>query len=261
MPIDSSAAPRAWPVLPHANVRMVPVPAAQAAVRIASDVADRLRSALARRGRALLCVSGGRSPVALFEALSREDLDWSRVQISLADERCVAEQHPDSNAALVRRHLLQERAARAHLVAMFEPGFAGSAQPLDAAELAEQARRADGLMRGIGPADVLILGVGLDGHTASIFPGMAELANALDPQSHAVCLPVEASCLPVGMAHPRITQTLAHLLRSVHVVLPVGPDKHTVLRQACVAARNDLPISHVLHQAIAPVSVWICHET
>src|SRR5262245_28450386 len=72
---------------------------------LAGVVAQHLREALAERGRALLVVSGGRSPVAFLEALSGESLDWSRVSVSLADERWVPESHPDSNAGLVRRHL------------------------------------------------------------------------------------------------------------------------------------------------------------
>ncbi len=260
MAIDSVAGSQAWPVMPSPQGVMVQVPAAQAPGRIARDVADRLRSALTQRGRALLCVSGGRSPIALLEALRQEDLDWSRVQVGLADERCVAQDHPDSNAALVRRHLLQGRAAQAQAVGLMAPGMVQPVQAHDAAALAEQARRADAVLRDVGPADVLILGVGLDGHTASIFPRMAALTSALDLKSESVCLPVEPACLPPGMAHPRITQTLAHLLKSAQVVLPVGPDKHAVLRQACAAARDDLPISHVLHQAITPVTVWMSHE-
>ncbi len=246
-----------WPHLPVAQVR---VAAAQAALEIARDVAERLRSALSRRGHALLCVSGGRSPMALFQALSREDLDWSRVQISLADERCVPQDHADRNEALVRRYLLQGRAAKAHFVSWLDPDFATGTQQPSASEVAAQAHRAESVLRELGPADVLILGLGLDGHTASIFSGMAELARALDVNSQVLCLPVEPGCLPAGLAHARITQTLAHLLRSGHIVLPVGPDKQAVLQQACAQARDDLPISHVLHQAIAPVTVWISHE-
>lgn len=260
MAVDSVSGLSHWPALPCSRGLMVPVLAAQAPGLIARDVADRLRSALTRRGRALLCVSGGRSPIALFEALSREDLDWSRVQVSLADERCVAQNHPDSNAALVRRHLLKGRAAQAQAVGLMAPGMVEPAQARDAAAWAEQARRADAVLREIGPADVLILGLGLDGHTASIFPRMAAVSTALDPQSEAVCLPVEPECLPAGLAHPRLTQTLAHLLKSAHVVLPVGPDKLAVLRLACEAVRDDLPISQVLHQTITPITVWICHE-
>ncbi|MGV8267707.1 6-phosphogluconolactonase, partial [Pseudomonas aeruginosa] len=79
-------------------------------------VADRLRSALAEQGQALLVVSGGRSPVAFLEALSEEPLDWSRVTVSLADERWVPESHADSNAGLVRRLATEQVAAKARFI-------------------------------------------------------------------------------------------------------------------------------------------------
>ena len=85
-----------------AQLSWVQWPADQITLAMAHDVAERLRQAIAQRGQAHLCVSGGKSPVALMKALSRQPLDWSRVQISLADERCVPTVHPDSNAALVR---------------------------------------------------------------------------------------------------------------------------------------------------------------
>lgn len=258
---DALASPRPGQRGPDLPALRVQVPAAQAAQVIARDVADHLRSALSRRGRAVLCVSGGRSPIALFEALRREDLDWSRVQIILADERCVPEDHADSNAGLVRMHLLQERAAQARFVSWLDPDFARRVDRPAVSEVAAQARHAESVLRELGPADVLILGLGLDGHTASIFARMSCLGSALDPQSQALCLPVEPDCLPAGLAHARITQTLAHLLRSGHIVLPVGPDKQAVFEQACAGVRDDLPISHFLHQALAPVTVWISHAS
>jgi 6-phosphogluconolactonase len=98
--------------------------------------------------------------------------------------------------------------------------------------------------------------MGADGHTASIFPGMPNLAQALDPQGRSVCLPVAREGLPPAAPHARITQTLAHLLTARHIVLPVrGSDKLQTLRRACQG--RELPISHVLHQSLAPVAVWI----
>ncbi|RRX85024.1 6-phosphogluconolactonase, partial [Pseudomonas aeruginosa] len=95
--------------------------AAEQARGLAAEVAGRLRSALAEQGQALLVVSGGRSPVAFLEALSEEPLDWSRITVSLADERWVPESHADSNAGLVRRHLLRGEAVKARFIGLYQP--------------------------------------------------------------------------------------------------------------------------------------------
>ena len=227
-------------------------PADQITGALARDVAERLRQAIAQRGQAHLCVSGGKSPAALMSALSGQSLDWSRVQISLADERCVPTDHPDSNAALVRQHLLQGLAAQARFV----PMVAQAAEPLPPVQvLADQADQA---LRALGPADVLILGMGADGHTASIFPGMVQWAQAIDPSGSRACLPVQADCVPAQVPYDRVTQTLAELLKARHIALPIsGADKIDVLQRACGTAELIYPISHVLHQTQAPVAVWM----
>jgi hypothetical protein len=121
-----------------------------------------------------------------------------------------------------------------------------------------KADQADQAMRALGPADVLILGMGADGHTASIFPGMAQWEQAVDAQGSRACLPVQADCVPAQVPHARITQTLAQLLKARHIVLPIsGADKIGVLKRACGTAQLLYPISHVLHQTQAPVAVWM----
>jgi 6-phosphogluconolactonase len=241
-----------WDLPAGRRVSFLTVAADQAAQALAVDVAARLRQAIDSRGRAVLHVSGGQSPVALFEALREQDLPWEHVEVSLADERVVSAEHPDSNARLVHTHLLQGPAARACFLPLLPP-LLSSLPAQSWAELAEQAGQALGAQ---GPADVLVLGMGADGHTASIFPGMPDLAQALDPQGKPVCLPVAPEGLPAAAAHARITQTLAHLLTARHIVLPVrGSDKLQTLRHACHT--RELPISHVLHQSLAPVAVWI----
>ena len=254
------------PPLAGRRVSFLTLAADQVTQALAADVAARLRQAIADRGRAVLHVSGGQSPVALFEALREQALAWHQVEVSLADERCVPHDHPDSNARLVRTHLLQGQAAHARLLPLLPPSFAlpgpssagaesaGLADLPELPELPELAEQAGQALRAQGPADVLVLGMGADGHTASIFAGMPNLAQALDPHGQQTCLAVEG--LPAWAPHARITQTLAHLLSARHIVLPVrGSDKLQTLRRAC--RTHDLPISHVLHQSLAPVAVWI----
>uniref|UniRef100_UPI00055E8A1D 6-phosphogluconolactonase n=1 Tax=Pseudomonas asplenii TaxID=53407 RepID=UPI00055E8A1D len=132
-------------------------------------VAQQLRTAIAARGVATLVVSGGRSPVAFFQNLAKQDLDWSQVVISLADERWVPVEHADSNAGLLKRHLLQGAAARARFIGLYNA----------AANLDEAARQADQFLAELPDIDVLVLGMGDDGHTASLFPGSPNLQAAL----------------------------------------------------------------------------------
>lgn len=252
MPAHPEPPERQWELPSGRHVSLLTVAADQAAQALAVDVAARLRQAVDSRGRAVLHVSGGQSPVALFEALREQALPWEKVEVSLADERVVPPEHADSNARLVRTHLLRGPAARARLLPLVPP-FLPSLLPQSWTELAKQAGQA---LRAQGPADVLVLGMGADGHTASIFPGMPNLAQALDPQGTVVCLPVTREGLPAAAPHARITQTLAHLLTARHIVLPVrGSDKLQTLRRACQG--RELPISHVLNQSLAPVAVWI----
>ena len=109
-------------------------------VTIAAHIADALRAAIAERGQASLAVSGGKSPIPMFEALREQDLDWSRVTVVLVDERVVPRDHADSNTALVTRHLLQGRAGAARFLLFFRelaPTF--NAEVLDALGRAQQA--------------------------------------------------------------------------------------------------------------------------
>lgn len=227
-------------------------PAHALPAELAGDIAQRLRQALNERGQAVLSVSGGKSPIPLFEALRTQPLDWPRVHITLVDERCVPCTHEASNARLVREHLLQGPAALAHFVPMVpqahEPLPSGTA-------LAEAASQA---LEALGAADVLLLGMGADGHTASLFPDADRLHEALDLHAPQACLPMVLPQPPANAPFARITQTLAQLLRSRHLVLPLaGADKLATLRQALAARSDRLPISHLLHQDRAPLSLWI----
>ena len=189
------------------------------AAAMARQVADALRAALAERGRALLVVSGGRSPALFFEHLSRQVLAWDKVQVSLADERWVPPDSPDSNEALVRRHLLQNQAAGACLVGLYHP----------AADLDEAARLAEQALGGLPPIDVLVLGMGDDGHTASLFPDSPRLAEALSAGCRHAVLPMRAPSSP----RQRLTQTLPRLASARLTLLAIeGGSKLSTLGRA-----------------------------
>lgn len=192
---------------------------------LATWVAQRLRDGLAERGRAMLIVSGGSTPIPFFEALANEVLDWGKVHVVLADERWVSPQHPDSNEALVRRHLLKGGAALARYV----PLFNGATTPALACE-----RVATALSSLPWPADVVVLGMGGDGHTASLFPGDPGLAEPSLPSTagYPRCRAVAAPALP-NVPVPRLTLTSQALLDARHVVIHVtGEAKLALLRQA-----------------------------
>jgi 6-phosphogluconolactonase len=223
-------------------------------VRLAQDIAQRLSAAIQARGFAVLSVSGGKSPVALFEALRVIDIDWSRVRVTLVDERCVPRTHPDSNALLVQTHLLQDLAAKAQLVFM----VASAAEPLSPPTV--QAQVAGIALSAAGITDVLVLGMGADGHTASLFPEAPYLADALDLRNKQSCVAIELKILPANAPYARITQTLAQILSARHIVLPLtGDDKLNTLQQAWKQATPALPISFVLQQTQTPVALWLAN--
>ena len=138
--------------------------AATLAQDLAARVADQLRDALQRRPRATLLLSGGRTPIPMWQALSRQALPWSRVDVSLVDERWVPMDDPSSNGGLLQQHLLQHEAAAACWHPLSLPGIASGLTPGDGADALEAQLRTL-----IWPADVVVLGMGADGHTASLF--------------------------------------------------------------------------------------------
>lgn len=218
------------------------------AVALAERVAERLRDGLAQRGQAVLAVSGGSTPKDFFEQLSRQALDWTRVQVTLVDERWVPESDVRSNARLVHTHLLQHAAA----AAPFIPLYTGDASP--GAGLARAEARIAALPL---PFDAVVLGMGDDGHTASFFPGGDHLAEALDPHGSMRVLPMHAP----GADEPRITLTLPTLLQTRALYLLVaGEKKRDVLADARLGlgAARDYPVRAVLTQQRVPVAVYWC---
>lgn len=220
---------------------------------IAAHIADALRAAIAARGQASLAVSGGKSPVPVFEALREQDLDWSTVTVVLVDERIVPRNHEASNTALVMRHLLQGQAAAARFVPFFgELPAQFNAEVLDALVDDAETRITDLPW----PLDVAVLGMGEDAHTASLFPGAPGYARAIATDARLAWVVPEQA--PVPAPHARISFTLSALLAARERVLSIaGDSKIAVYRRAAQQADEALPISLVLHPADTATSVWI----
>ncbi len=210
---------------------------------LASTVADVLRAAIEKRGTALLAVSGGSTPGMFFRELSRQELDWDSVTVTLVDERFVPEDSSRSNARLVRENLLQDKAAAARFAGLFS----------DASTVEEAADRAgERLSRLPLPLDAVILGMGTDGHTASFFPDAGNLESLLDLSAEAIVAPVHAA----SGSEPRLTLTLARILEAGFVALHIeGAEKRSVLETALGGGAH-LPVGAVLDRAPQPVQVF-----
>jgi 6-phosphogluconolactonase len=205
------------------------------------DIHQALAQALLARERVSFVVSGGRSPIPLFRALRKARLPWERVHVTLADERWVPVDDPESNEGLVRRELLQERAAAAHFTGLKTP------HPTPQLGLAEAWSRVAALPR---PFDVLVLGMGEDGHTASLFPSSPGIDAAMVPGGEPGCAAMSAPVWP----NARITLNLAALAASRRAFLHIeGERKREVYRTAArsAAARasrtpDEYPIASML---------------
>jgi 6-phosphogluconolactonase len=213
---------------------------AECAERFANDVATSLGEAIDRRGQATLAVSGGRTPEHLFPALARKDLAWQNVNITLADERWVDPDHPDSNERLARRLLMQGPASRARFVGLKtchqNPGEAKTDVESALASLS-------------WPLDVVFLGMGEDGHIASLFPDQENWSDA-----PGLALAVAGS----ETRQPRMSLTPAALLNCHQIFVVIcGPEKRVTLDAAMEPGPiGDYPIRLVLQQKQVPVTIY-----
>lgn len=201
-----------------------------------------INNAIQHRGMAYLVVSGGRTPQALFQTLAQTDLPWQHVTILLADDRYVAPDDARSNEKLVRETLLQHHAAVANFMSLYaEATDAFAAIPAIAPRLAA-----------LPTFDAVILGMGEDGHTASLFPCCAQLAAGLADDAADVLATV-----PTTAPLQRISLSKARLLKSRQLFLHlVGSNKLHVLQQAQAGSdAHAMPIRAFLQQTAVPLTV------
>jgi len=213
------------------------------AYSLACKVAENLQDALAKKGEASLIVSGGSTPKKFFHELSQIDLAWEKVKIGLCDERWVAPTHPDSNEKLVRENLMVAYASKATFIGMFIEG----AEAHDAQNACTQKIK-DLLF----PFDVIVLGMGDDAHTASLFPHNPKLNEAFE--SNELCISIEPSTAP----HNRMSLTRNVILSADHLYLHFqGEKKLSLYHQALESDRRlEMPICAILHQTTTPIEVY-----
>jgi 6-phosphogluconolactonase len=213
----------------------------EASEAAASRIAELLKVRLDQQAETSLVVSGGSTPFACFEALAGKPLEWQRVQVLLSDERWVAADHEDSNERLARERLLVGEAAAARLQPVFRQGVTPEAR---CEELQEPLPAL--------PFAAALIGMGTDGHFASLFPDAPNLDQGLDVESGYLYLPVTTAASP----HPRVSMTLAAISRSDEILLLMFGDEKLALYNKAKRQSNGYPISRLLRQKRAPVSVY-----
>jgi len=211
----------------------------------AADAASlQIAQGLRAEGARSLVVTGGASPGPVYDSLSRLEAPWERITVTLSDDRWVDASRPESNERLVRERLLVNHAARARLLPLKGSG----ATPEDDALAAEPSIAA------LMPFAAVLLGMGEDGHIASLFPGASGIAEALDPDGPRLCVGVAMSGIEPYL--PRISLTVRALSATTGLVLLItGAAKRSIAERVLADPSYDPPVAAILRQNRAPVSI------
>lgn len=206
---------------------------------LVSYLSELLKEQILLKDKVFLALSGGKSPVAFFNLLSQAKLEWKKIYISLVDERIVSLTSEDSNSALVKNHLLQNLAQNAHFISILEEPSLSKELLLEFAN------------KNYKQADLAILGMGLDGHTASLFPEAYEFKNALESEQNIVLI------TPKNAPYQRLSMSLKALEKTKRLILTFqGGDKREIFEEACLGINPKLPISYILHSKKVDCDVY-----
>ena len=212
---------------------------------LSQSILENLQKAIEEKGKASLLVSGGSTPKPLFEKLRKAVLDWDKVTVSLCDERWVDVSKEESNEHFVKKYLLQEEAAKAHFVGMYcEDTDIYTAQKLCTKKMKEM----------LFPFDVLILGMGTDAHTASLFPENIKLEEAFDLKNQNFCIAIEPTTAP----YIRMSLTRWAILGAKHIYIHFeGEEKLAVYGDAITGDdMYKMPIRSVLNEDTKDIEVY-----
>lgn len=215
--------------------------------KAAELITSQLSNAVTLRGEASLVVSGGVSPLPLLERLNMAPLPWQKITVTLADERWVDGRHENSNERLIHAHLLKNRAESA----CFIPLKNDSGTPKQGARLTETALK-------VLPAelDVVVLGMGMDGHTLSWFPDAPQLESVMNPAGRARC----GEIVSPGTLHPRLTLTYSWIARARQIVLFLATEEKTRRFEDLCQQGTSLPVNRLVNDPHAQVQVIGVHS-
>jgi 6-phosphogluconolactonase len=216
---------------------------AAASTAAAKRIAAQLESRLQRDSTAALVVSGGSTPTDCFTELSKISLGWDRVRVVLSDERWVTAGDPDSNESLVRATLLVNAARKAQLLPVFD----------DDLTIEQRCEQLDAEIRALpAPFAVTLLGMGEDGHFASLFADADNLEQGLDADGALLCIPVATAASPLR----RVSLTLAALARSDEILLLVFGEQKRQVFETALQARDSYPVAALLALEHPPITIY-----
>ena len=198
---------------------------------VSKDIIQALEKSLAKKGYASLLVCGGSSPLKIFEELNQIELDWKNITISLIDDRIVSSAHPDSNELLIDKYLLK--------------GFASDAKFISLNN------NYNLLIEDLNEFDVAIIGMGPDGHFASLFPSMISTTNYLEVSAKPAIIITE----PIGSPeHKRTSMNLSMILKTNNIFVEIpNEDKLNILKDA--RSNKSLPMFYLLNQQIRKINI------
>lgn len=222
------------------------------AAALANDVARQINLRIELAGRAVIALSGGSTPKLFFKQLATREVDWAKVFVTLVDERWVDESHALSNAAFLKEHFLSLLETPATFIPLYLAAENAKAS-LDSV-LQNYCEVTGSALRQPAKFDVVVLGMGEDGHTASFFPDADNIAELVDYNSPSALLSCESPSSQVA----RVTWSLPQITSAQMLILHItGEAKKVVFKQA--EQSNDaleLPIRSVIFQDISPIQVY-----